>query len=715
MRCNPSYWLLGLIPIALLSWLAVQLEHDGIEVDLSRRVQESLARKGITWTVPVFAGRDGVLTGRAGDDSEPARAMVAMRDTWGVRNVQNRAEMLEQVDRFQWSAAWRDGRLGLAGYIPGEDARRDILQMAHAAFPNAAINDELKPARGAPDRAPWMRGIAFGLKQLAQLRRGSVDMEGLDFAIAGEAPSSTAYNGVKTALLRMPGGVRLVSEKITPPVVNPFVWSAKATPAQLQLAGYVPGERVKEQLFAQAKALFPRAALVDRTEIADGAPDGWVNAASTALKQLATLKSGSADIKARDMVFVGEAADEATALATQKSLRLEVPRAFKLTEDIRYPTGTAAGPSNYMMAISAVASAIEVSGFVPNEQARAALIDLVRARFPNRLVTDKLQILAGAPEGWQECIVAGLNALPRLKQAKAVLNDRKLLVSGSTDDYGAAQGVPGDLKAGAGKSCDTATDITFTGQINTNLNWRAEHTQAGSVVLAGDIPDEASRPVLIGAAQRFFPDARVSDQMRVVASLMEPWTSVAVRGLEQLAHLKSGRAALERRQLTLTGLADSEATVGAVRSALTSNLPQGFAASDRIEVPHKIEIIQEADRCQDLLRETAAVGTINFDRAKADLTADSSDTLEALAEIANACPAFRIVIEGHTDAEGTDERNKRLSERRAHAVESVLVRSGVSASRLSAVGYGASRPIADNATEQGRAKNRRIEFTVKGN
>lgn len=715
MRCNPSYWLLGLIPIALLSWLAVQLEHEGIEADLGRRAQDTLARKGLTWSVPVFAGRDAALTGRASDDNEPTRAVAAIRDTWGVRVVQNRAELLEQIDRYLWSALWRDGKLVLAGYVPSEETRSEILGLAQQAFPKVEIKDDLKPARGAPDRARWMKGIAFGLHQLSQLKRGSVDMEGLDFAIAGEAPTPPVYKGVKTALQTMPAGVKLTSEKITPPIANPFVWSAKSTGAQLQIGGFVPNEKLKENLFTQAKTLFPRAALVDRSEIADGASDGWASAAQTALQQLAQLKNGTADIKARDVIFQGEAADEPTAQAVQKALRLDVPRSFKLAEDVRYPKSGSAGASNYQLSIASEGAAVEIGGFVPNEQAHAALLELVKSRFPGRAVTDKLQILAGAPEGWQECIVAGLNALPRLKSGRAALTDRKLHVSGTTDDYGAAQGVPGDVKAGAGKSCETSTDIAFTGQINTNLSWRAEHGTDGAVALSGDIPDEQSRPLLIAAAQRAFPDAKINDRMRAVGSLMEPFNSVAVRGLEQLARLKRGTVAIDKKQLTLTGYADSDATAGAVRTTLAKDLPQGYAAADRIEVARKIEIIEEADRCQELLRETAAVGTINFDRAKADLTLDSSDTLEALAEIANACPAFRIVIEGHTDAEGTDERNQRLSDRRAHAVESFLVRAGVPASRLSAVGYGSSRPIADNSTPAGRAKNRRIEFTVKSN
>ena len=115
------------------------------------------------------------------------------------------------------------------------------------------------------------------------------------------------------------------------------------------------------------------------------------------------------------------------------------------------------------------------------------------------------------------------------------------------------------------------------------------------------------------------------------------------------------------------------------------------------------------------MRDATARGVLEFDRAKADLTSESTLTLRELAEIAKECPASKIEIEGHTDAEGTDERNQKLSDRRAKAVADYLAREGVASARMTTVGYGASRPIADNATADGRARNRRIEFIVKAN
>ena len=72
-----------------------------------------------------------------------------------------------------------------------------------------------------------------------------------------------------------------------------------------------------------------------------------------------------------------------------------------------------------------------------------------------------------------------------------------------------------------------------------------------------------------------------------------------------------------------------------------------------------------------------------------------------------------VEISGHTDSVGSDDTNIQLSQRRAEAVADYLVKAGISPEHLNAVGYGKTRPIASNDTEEGRAQNRRIEFDVK--
>ncbi len=96
-----------------------------------------------------------------------------------------------------------------------------------------------------------------------------------------------------------------------------------------------------------------------------------------------------------------------------------------------------------------------------------------------------------------------------------------------------------------------------------------------------------------------------------------------------------------------------------------------------------------------------------FATDSAELTPEGRATLDRLAP----CWSHgRFEIDGHTDNTGTDAINQPLSERRAQAIVDELVKDGIDASALTAKGYGSSRPVADNATPEGRAHNRRVEF-----
>ncbi len=105
---------------------------------------------------------------------------------------------------------------------------------------------------------------------------------------------------------------------------------------------------------------------------------------------------------------------------------------------------------------------------------------------------------------------------------------------------------------------------------------------------------------------------------------------------------------------------------------------------------------------------------VKFDFDRAEVKSGSYDDIRNLADFMKEYGQTSTVVEGHTDSVGTDAYNQRLSERRANAVRDVLVNQhGLDSSRIEAVGYGESRPVADNATEEGRAINRRVEAEVE--
>jgi outer membrane protein OmpA-like peptidoglycan-associated protein len=106
---------------------------------------------------------------------------------------------------------------------------------------------------------------------------------------------------------------------------------------------------------------------------------------------------------------------------------------------------------------------------------------------------------------------------------------------------------------------------------------------------------------------------------------------------------------------------------------------------------------------------------ILFDVDKAALRPAAKTNLDKLATILNKYPDTNILIEGHTDATGSDEHNLELSRDRASSVANYVAGLGVNPSRFTTMGYGKSQPIATNDTEEGRQQNRRVELAIMAN
>jgi len=102
-----------------------------------------------------------------------------------------------------------------------------------------------------------------------------------------------------------------------------------------------------------------------------------------------------------------------------------------------------------------------------------------------------------------------------------------------------------------------------------------------------------------------------------------------------------------------------------------------------------------------------------FNSGSSTLEPGSFDRLRSLATTLNNYPQSSIIIKGHTDAEGADDYNQRLSEERADRVRNYLISEGVAPQRITAIGFGESMPVATNSTQAGKQQNRRVEVEIR--
>ncbi len=104
---------------------------------------------------------------------------------------------------------------------------------------------------------------------------------------------------------------------------------------------------------------------------------------------------------------------------------------------------------------------------------------------------------------------------------------------------------------------------------------------------------------------------------------------------------------------------------------------------------------------------------INFDTGKSTIKPESKPIIAQIVEMMKTNPDLKLSVEGHTDNVGKPKSNKTLAEERAKSVVTAIVSDGIDIKRLSSVGHGQDKPIADNKTDEGRAKNRRVELVKK--
>ncbi|NNE69547.1 MAG: OmpA family protein [Rhodothermales bacterium] len=260
-------------------------------------------------------------------------------------------------------------------------------------------------------------------------------------------------------------------------------------------------------------------------------------------------------------------------------------------------------------------------------------------------------------------------------------------------------------------SCHVEQDVQATAaQVLSGggIEWGEVEADGRNIYLSGVAPTAEAAESL--ASEIEGTEAVVDVVNRVQVHDMSDADLVPVRG--GLARSGYNWVELGRsdRTLEMGGVAASESEKAEVGGVAVPHWPWG-PVDNRLRVASS-----QADRqllaCRSSLNQILANETVNFEFGSAAITTDGRGVLDQLLSVLDDCPESAVRVEAHSDNVGDTQANLTLSQARAESVVTYLQLGGVDSDRLTAVGYGESRPVATNSTDEGRAENRRVEFRI---
>lgn len=637
------------------------------------------------------------------------------------------------VDPYIWAARLSGTQLQLGGYVPSEDAREEVFAAAQEAFPKAVIVDRMRIAAGEPDGL--VSAIVGALGKLAQLEQGDIEIKGKELLISGLATKEETANFLRETLREgIPKSIK-VDEKIKfrePAIkpVSPYTIGAAIDNDKLLLTGYVPSEAARAELVKAAKSYFPKLDISDGLKLGANAPDGWQTCMTSGMALLVKLGNGRIEMVDNKLIFAGVTEDEQVAEAVRNELRAAVNRACEL--DARLVVDTPPEPDLSWRA-SFAEKQVVLEGEVPDEKTKEELQQAAAKLFAEAHIVSRMEIKAARSEKWAKVSDTGLRLLARLRGGEVRILGNELSIVGQAPDAAVVtliQQQLKDLPSGYRgiDSIEVRSDAMIWAEQEAKRKAEAEarrRAEEDAKLKAEEEARKAEEERLAAEAERLRQEEKLRKAEEQARAAAEEAAEAAEAQKKAEAEARARAEEEARRRAEADAAADqhtpgsddtdaeqaSAAKPESEEVAVAVQQPPSDAAAEQ-HAAVSPEHLEADRRCQRAIANATLHGTVNFARASATLNATGKETLSRLLEVARSCPNVRIHIEGHTDAEGSPEGNQVLSEERAKAAVDYLVSHGIPIEKISAVGYGATRPVAANDTPESRAMNRRVEILI---
>lgn len=229
---------------------------------------------------------------------------------------------------------------------------------------------------------------------------------------------------------------------------------------------------------------------------------------------------------------------------------------------------------------------------------------------------------------------------------------------------------------------------------------------AEPITVSGIVPDQATKTAILNQLKNVYGTEReVIDKMTIGMVVTPPEWSTQVQRLitPELKMVNRGEMRIQGNAVTLKGNVSGEDVRQSIQTTLSGGLDKSYSFKSELKATPSE---------QNLLDQTLANRIVEFESGSSRLTAIGLNLLNEMAVALNKTGQSKVMIIGHTDGQGNRQSNITLSKERADEVKAYLVQKGIPADKLSTAGMGPDEPVAPNNTDDGRRRNRRIEFKL---
>jgi OOP family OmpA-OmpF porin len=562
-------------------------------------------------------------------------------------------------------------------------------------------------------------GLAAAGEHWAQARA-----DGLTLILSGAAPDEASRLRAAEILRRVVEPDRVVDrstlatrDPLAPPA---FALELLRNGREVSLIGLAPETAGPAAIDAALTAGGLNGAVSDMLEsVAHPPPEGWEAALAFGLDVLGDLPMAKISVAPGRVAVAALASSEDERRATEATLRAAAPDGVAVEIQVDAPR-PAIDPFRVEFTLSGGSGRLTACA-AETEADAAAILEAAQASDCD------LGLGAPAPE-WADAATAGIEAARALGAGRFSMSGHDARLSG-------AEGTaPERLRAvgeGLRRRLPAAISLTLVAPRPPERAATAGHAPTprfdafllpdGAVRLAGPVRDSQSREAIASFAAALFGHDRVVDATVIEPDLPEGWPGRVLAGVEALSMMKEGRLEVTPQIVAVEGEA-AHAEAEAQTAALFAEKDLGRtrialrydAAAAARTAAAQAKAADPVGACTRALAEAQMGRSIAFEPGAATLEAAGEAAVAAIAAAVAGCPPLEFEIAGHTDGQGRAESNQRLSEERAATVKAALEAAGVEHVGLTARGYGAEHPVADNRSEDGRARNRRIEFTLIG-